>query len=75
MGKTQSREQSNAGTVVNTVEVNEIHKAEVVNSELFIILYMMLTLCVINLTIKVYKLWQKNLKRRYITRALSTEQV
>lgn len=75
MGKSQSRHSENAGTVVNTVEVNDVHRTEVVNSELFVILYMLVCLAVINLAIKVYKMWQNNLKKKYTQRVMSVERL
>lgn len=75
MGKTASKPSDNSGTVVNTVEVNEIHQAEVVNSDLFIILYIIVIMSATKLTIQLYKMWQRNLKRRYMTRAQSVDLV
>lgn len=72
MGKTVSKPSANSGTVVNTVE---IHQAEVVNSDLFIILYIIVIISAIKLTFQIYKMWQRNLKRRYITRAQSVDLV
>lgn len=74
MGKTQSKAVDNTGTVQNNIEL-EIHQAEIVNTELFIILYIMLVIQVANLACKIYKAWHHNLKRRYITRAQSIDLV
>lgn len=75
MGKTQSRQAENLGAVVNTVEINEVHQAEVVNTELFVALYILVALSIIKLTIQMYKLWKNNLKRKYMRRAVSMDVV
>lgn len=75
MGKTQSRQAENTGAVVNTVEINEVHQAEVVNTELFVALYILVALSIIKLTIQMYKLWKNNLKRKYMRRAVSMDVV
>lgn len=75
MGKTQSRQAENLGAVVNTVEINEVHQAEVVNTELFVALYILVALSIIKLVIQMYKLWKNNLKRKYMRRAVSMDVV
>lgn len=54
MGKTQSKAADNTGTVVNTVEISEVHQAEVVNTELFVVLYILVIVAVIQLAMKFF---------------------
>lgn len=75
MGKTQSKQVDNTGTVVNTVEISEVHQAELIDTELFVLLYILVILGLINLLIRLYKVWQRNMKRKYVRRAASMDQV
>lgn len=76
MGQTPSSEhqqasQQTTGTVINEVE---IHQAEVVNKDLKIVLYLLLvTIQLIQLIMVIYKIWCKNLKKKYLKRAQSQE--
>jgi len=62
----------NTGAIVNEIEV---HQAEVVNTDLTILLYLIFISQVLNLLIKIYKAWQKNLKRKYADRYKSADQL
>lgn len=48
MGKTQSKAAENSGTVVNSVAV-EVHQAELVDIELFAVLYILVAIHIANL--------------------------
>lgn len=62
MGKTNSKQANNAGTVVNEIE---IHQAEIVNTELFVLLYVIVFLCVVKVLLELQKKWRRSLKKRY----------
>lgn len=62
--------QDNTGSIVNEVQ---IHQAEIVNPDLKYILYMLVTIQIIQLFIVFYKVWARNLKKKYVTRAKSME--
>lgn len=72
MGKTQSKttKSDNAGTIVNSIDIQQ---AEIVNADLIWILYILATIQSIRLVIVLYKMWQRNMKKRYIKRAQSQE--
>jgi len=59
-----------AAAVINQIE---IHQAEIVNADLITILYIIAAVHILQLCITLYKIWSKNLKKRYLTRAKSTE--
>lgn len=72
MGTTPSKQasQQTTGTVINEVE---IHQAEIVNSDIRIVLYLIVIILVIQMVMTIYKMWCKNLKRKYLARAPSRE--
>lgn len=74
MGKSQSKATDNSGTVVNNVEV-KLQQAEIVDSELFALLYILVTIQIMSFIYKLYKTWHRSVKRRYITRAPSMDLV
>lgn len=70
-GKTSKPEvKDNAGSIINEVE---IHQAQIVNSDLIFILYVIAIVHIIQLVMTFYKIWSKNMKKRYLTRARSVE--
>lgn len=72
MGKGQSKVSDNSGTVINKVEVSTIHQAEVVNTELFVILYILVAICAANMVMKIYKAWKLNIRKKYMRQAVSS---
>lgn len=60
----------NAGSIINEIE---IHQAEITNSDLIFILYVVAIVHVIQLVLAIYKMWSKNMKKRYMARAKSVE--
>lgn len=74
MGKSQSKPTDNSGTVVNNVAV-KVQQAEIVDSELFTLLYILVAIQIMSCIYKLYKTWHRHVKRRYVTRAPSMDLV
>lgn len=72
MGKTQSKAPKidNTGTVINTIDV---HQAEIVNADVIWILYLLAIIQTVQLVIVLIKVWQRNLKKKYMQRSKSQE--
>lgn len=68
MGKQSSKpiKNENSGGIVNEIQ---IHQAEIVNSEIPVILYCLLLIQILQLLITFYKMWKRNLKKRYLIKA------
>jgi hypothetical protein len=75
MGKQQSKAVEQTGTVVNNVELNDIHQAEVVNSDLILLMYVLAIIQILSFIAKVYKMWKKHLKGKYLKRSQSQNQI
>lgn len=70
-GKSSKPEvKTNAGAIINELQ---IHQAEVINTDLIVILYIIAIVHLIQLVMAIYKMWTRNLKKRYLTRAKSVE--
>lgn len=68
--KTKTAAPTNTGTVVNTVD---IHLAHIVNQDLQVILFMLVTIQMIQLGITIYRMWRSNIKKKYLQRTKSME--
>lgn len=66
----QNANQQTTGTVINEVQ---IHQAEIVNEDLKAVLYILAATHIIQLIIVFYKIWAKNLKKKYLERSKSVE--
>lgn len=75
MGNTKSvsSKPENSGTVVNDIEI--INQAEIVNKDIIVLIYIIVCVHIIKLSISLYKMWQRNLKKRYVQRAQSTDKL
>ena len=62
----------NAGSIINEID---IHQAEITNTDLIFILYVVAIVHVIQLVMAIYKMWSKNMKKRYMARAKSMDQL
>lgn len=63
MGSSNSKKVDSAGEVVNNITVSD--KVEVQNLELLVLLYILVSLKVLELVYKIYKGHKKSLKKRY----------
>lgn len=69
MGFSHSKAVDNTAKVLNDIE------AKLVNTALFVLLYVMVAVLIIYLLSKLYKVWHRNVKHRYVTRAQSLDLV
>lgn len=62
--------QDSAAAVINEIE---IHQAEIVNADLITILYIIALAHILQLIMFLFKIWRRNLKKKYLNRANSVE--
>lgn len=68
--KSQQSEPVNSGTVVNEIEIQQ---SEITNQDLIWLLYIISITHLIKFFITMYKLWKNNLKKKYIQRSATLE--
>lgn len=64
MGKPQSKVQDNTGTVVNDIQ---IQPATIENTDLVVCIHIITVILALQLIYKAYKIFHKNLKKKYVT--------
>lgn len=63
---------SNTGAVQNEIQ---IYNAELSNQDIIILLYIIALVGLANLTLNLYKMWKRSLKRKYMQRTMSTDKI